>query len=149
MRCTIGHGSTAYPERLIGSEPSWPQGGWVQRSWSKSPCATATSVRFGELVRFSIEKTCPPRCCGRSRARSGLPPASSRGTPRGRSAGLSTAVGVSCGMMVRDAAPIRLHEDSSLFREAVTYTAAVTGFGPRLIEKDYFCTVLLQCLGAA
>lgn len=52
-------------------------------------------------------------------------------------------------MIVRDAPPIRLHEDSSLFREAVSYTAAVTGFGPRLIEKDYFCTVLLQCLGAA
>ena len=52
-------------------------------------------------------------------------------------------------MTVPEAPPIRLHEDSSLFQEAVTYTAAETGFAPRLIEQDYFCTVLLQCLGAA
>jgi len=51
-------------------------------------------------------------------------------------------------MTVSEAPPIRLHEDSSLFREAVTYTAAETGFVPRLIEKDYFCTVLLQYLSA-
>ncbi len=42
---------------------------------------------------------------------------------------------------------IRLHQDSALFREAVTYTAAETGFVPRLIEKDYFGTLLLQYLG--
>jgi predicted nucleotidyltransferase component of viral defense system len=52
-------------------------------------------------------------------------------------------------MTVLEAPPIRIHEDSSLFKEAVTYTAAETRFAPRLIEKDYFCTVLLQCLGAA
>jgi hypothetical protein len=52
-------------------------------------------------------------------------------------------------MTVRETPPIRLHDDSALFKEAVTYTAAETGFAPRLIEKDYFCTVLLQCLGAA
>jgi predicted nucleotidyltransferase component of viral defense system len=52
-------------------------------------------------------------------------------------------------MTVRETPPIRLHDDSTLFKEAVTYTAAETGFAPRLIEKDYFCTVLLQCLGAA
>ncbi|MGD0390051.1 MAG: nucleotidyl transferase AbiEii/AbiGii toxin family protein [Tepidisphaeraceae bacterium] len=38
---------------------------------------------------------------------------------------------------------LRTHEDAELFREAVTYTAAETGFLPRLIEKDYFCTLLL------
>jgi predicted nucleotidyltransferase component of viral defense system len=40
----------------------------------------------------------------------------------------------------------RLHEDVPLFREAVNFTAARTGFLPRLIEKDYFCTVLLSRL---
>jgi predicted nucleotidyltransferase component of viral defense system len=39
-----------------------------------------------------------------------------------------------------------LHEDRALFREAVNFTASRTGFIPRLIEKDYFCTVLLAYL---
>ena len=39
-----------------------------------------------------------------------------------------------------------LHEDVPLFREAVNFTAARTGFNPRLVEKDYFCTVLLAYL---
>lgn len=52
-------------------------------------------------------------------------------------------------MTVPDAPPIRLHQDPALFREAVTYTAAETGFAPRLIEKDYFCTVLLEHLAGA
>jgi hypothetical protein len=38
---------------------------------------------------------------------------------------------------------LALHEDVPLFREAVNFTASKTGFNPRLIEKDYFCTVLL------
>ncbi|MBN1942131.1 MAG: nucleotidyl transferase AbiEii/AbiGii toxin family protein [Phycisphaerae bacterium] len=46
------------------------------------------------------------------------------------------------------AEPIGLmfHEDTPLFREAVNFTASRTGFNPRLIEKDYFCTVLLAYL---
>ena len=40
----------------------------------------------------------------------------------------------------------RIHRDAVLFREAVGFTAAQTGFPPRLIEKDYFCTVLLAYL---
>ncbi len=51
-------------------------------------------------------------------------------------------------MNVPDIAPIRLHDDVALFREALAYTAAETGFIARLIEKDYFCTVLLQYLAA-
>lgn len=47
-------------------------------------------------------------------------------------------------MGVSDMAPIHLNDDVALFREALTYTAAETGFIARLIEKDYFCTVLLQ-----
>lgn len=42
-----------------------------------------------------------------------------------------------------DAAGIRLHEDVPLFREALAFTAAKTGFNGQVIEKDYFCTVLL------
>jgi predicted nucleotidyltransferase component of viral defense system len=41
---------------------------------------------------------------------------------------------------------INAHEDVALFREAVQFTTAETGFVPRLIEKDYFCTVLLAYL---
>ena len=46
-------------------------------------------------------------------------------------------------------AAIRLHEDVVLFREAIFFTAAETSFSPRLIEKDYFCTVMLAYLMAA
>lgn len=41
---------------------------------------------------------------------------------------------------------LRLHEDAPRFRAAVNATAGATGFPPRLVEKDYFCTVLLQHL---
>jgi predicted nucleotidyltransferase component of viral defense system len=43
---------------------------------------------------------------------------------------------------------IKLHEDTELFREAVNLTAAETAFAARLIEKDYFCSVLLEHLSA-
>lgn len=36
-----------------------------------------------------------------------------------------------------------------LFREAVAFTAAETRFTPRLVEKDYFSSVLLRHLAAA
>lgn len=45
-----------------------------------------------------------------------------------------------------DAPSPRVHHDPVFFREAVEFTAARTGFTPRLIEKDYACTVLLACL---
>jgi predicted nucleotidyltransferase component of viral defense system len=44
---------------------------------------------------------------------------------------------------------IQAHEDPVLFREAVNFTAAQTRFLPRLIEKDYFCTLLINYLTAA
>lgn len=44
---------------------------------------------------------------------------------------------------------IQLHkENPELFREAIRFTAAETGFASRLIEKDYFCSVVLQYLAA-
>ncbi len=45
--------------------------------------------------------------------------------------------------------PILIHEDPEFFRSAVTFTAATSGFQARLIEKDYFCSVLLQYLAEA
>jgi predicted nucleotidyltransferase component of viral defense system len=45
--------------------------------------------------------------------------------------------------------PILIHEDPEFFRAAVSFTAATTGFQARLIEKDYFCSVLLQYLDEA
>jgi len=44
---------------------------------------------------------------------------------------------------------IRFHEDSDLFQESVRFTAAETAFAARLIEKDYFCTVVLAYLAVA
>ena len=40
------------------------------------------------------------------------------------------------------------HHNADEFREALTHTAAITGFSPRLIEKDYFCTLLLHDFGS-
>ena len=41
---------------------------------------------------------------------------------------------------------ILVHEDQTFFREAVLFTAGQNGLNATLIEKDYFCTVLLQYL---
>jgi len=41
---------------------------------------------------------------------------------------------------------ISAHEDVALFRDALRFTAAESGFTPRLIEKDYFATLLLEYL---
>ncbi len=49
-------------------------------------------------------------------------------------------------MSASDPVVPRLHEDPELFREAVRFSAAETGFQPQLIEKDYFCTVILAHL---
>lgn len=40
------------------------------------------------------------------------------------------------------------HQDSEMFRNALTLTQERTGFGVKLIEKDYFCTLLLEHLAA-
>jgi len=52
--------------------------------------------------------------------------------------------------MNKTAPPVlNAHDDVELFGEAVRFTAAESGFVPRLIEKDYFCTVLLAYLSGA
>ncbi|MBI2152624.1 MAG: nucleotidyl transferase AbiEii/AbiGii toxin family protein [Candidatus Rokubacteria bacterium] len=51
-------------------------------------------------------------------------------------------------MSGREPSAIRFHEDPGLFREAVNFTAAETAFPARLIEKDYFCSLLLEYLAA-
>ncbi len=38
---------------------------------------------------------------------------------------------------------ISLHEDTDFFREAVLYTAGQTGLNAGLVEKDYYCSILL------
>jgi len=46
--------------------------------------------------------------------------------------------------------PIRWHADErDLLLQAIELTARETGFNPRLIEKDYFCSVLLEYLAAS
>ena len=41
---------------------------------------------------------------------------------------------------------IDYHHDTTLFHEALLYTEAMTGFRGRLIEKDYFCSAILERL---
>jgi predicted nucleotidyltransferase component of viral defense system len=50
--------------------------------------------------------------------------------------------------MSDDATSKANHEDSRRFQDALRYTASVTGFSERLIEKDYYCSVLLKDLEA-
>jgi hypothetical protein len=40
------------------------------------------------------------------------------------------------------------HEDGDLFREALSYTQSETGFSARLVEKDYYCSLLLEDMAA-
>jgi len=40
----------------------------------------------------------------------------------------------------------RFHEDIPLFREAVLFTARKSGFSTTLVEKDYYCSLLLSHL---
>lgn len=42
-----------------------------------------------------------------------------------------------------------LHDDRTLLLEALNFTAAETGFSARLIEKDYFCSLVLVHLQAS
>jgi len=37
-----------------------------------------------------------------------------------------------------------MHEQADIFRESVNFTAGQSGFSAHLIEKDYFCTLLLS-----
>ena len=50
-----------------------------------------------------------------------------------------------------DPTGLHIHEDADLFAEAVNFTSATTGFAARLIEKDYFASVLLHqlCSGSS
>lgn len=41
---------------------------------------------------------------------------------------------------------MNLHEDAAFFQAAVNFTARETSFSPRLVEKDYFCSLLLALL---
>jgi len=45
--------------------------------------------------------------------------------------------------------PRRCHDDADLFRAALSYTQSETGFSARLVEKDYYCSLLLEDLLAA
>lgn len=50
-------------------------------------------------------------------------------------------------MQTSEAKLIHLHEDSIMFQEMLNFTAAETTFPARLIEKDYFCSVVIESLG--
>lgn len=49
-------------------------------------------------------------------------------------------------MHTPDVALLRHHHDAAFFTEAIAFTAAHLGFVPALIEKDYFCSVVLAYL---
>jgi hypothetical protein len=43
----------------------------------------------------------------------------------------------------------RLLNDADFFRTAVNFTSQRTAFAARLIEKDFFCSMLLEFLASA
>lgn len=48
--------------------------------------------------------------------------------------------------MSDEQASFHYHENRRNFRDALAYTAAESGFNARLIEKDYYCSLVLQDL---
>jgi len=52
-------------------------------------------------------------------------------------------------MAKRSRGPARIDADAALFEEALRFTAAETGLDQRLIEKDYFASLLLAYLNSA
>jgi predicted nucleotidyltransferase component of viral defense system len=48
--------------------------------------------------------------------------------------------------MVEANFPYPHHADLDIFRAALSYSEATTGFTATLIEKDYYCSLLLRCL---
>ena len=62
---------------------------------------------------------------------------------------MSIGAGASFGTTVPEPARLRWHEDPDAFRDLLTLTAARAGFQVRLVEKDYFSSVLLQYLAAS
>jgi predicted nucleotidyltransferase component of viral defense system len=52
-------------------------------------------------------------------------------------------------MNTHDGVHLHHHRDADLFTEAIAFTAAQFGFVPALIEKDYFCSVVLAYLSGA
>ena len=48
--------------------------------------------------------------------------------------------------MVEANFPYPHHADPDIFRAALSYSEATTGFTATLIEKDYYCSLLLRCL---
>lgn len=44
---------------------------------------------------------------------------------------------------------LQYHDDPAQFREALTFTESGTGFSARLVEKDYYCSLVLHGLAAA
>jgi len=52
-------------------------------------------------------------------------------------------------MNKNNSATLRLLEDPDFFQAAVNFTAQRTAFAARLIERDYFCSLLLEFLASA
>jgi predicted nucleotidyltransferase component of viral defense system len=50
--------------------------------------------------------------------------------------------------MAHDPQPQKYYEEIDLFREALIFTASATGFSSRLIEKDYYCSIMLHALAS-
>src|SRR5262245_44864651 len=77
------------------------------------------------------------------RGKRARPRASSRGFRTGQNAARPTSGGESSSTMSSGPGNPWYHEDLRRFRDALTLTEAESGFSARLIEKDYYCSLLL------
>jgi len=50
--------------------------------------------------------------------------------------------------MTENSPPLGYHHDAGRFKDAIAFTASATGFGSLHIEKDYYCSLVLQDLAA-
>ncbi|HBO45035.1 MAG TPA: hypothetical protein DD670_14120, partial [Planctomycetaceae bacterium] len=131
---------------MVGFARSWRATEPPRRTWSGLRSVTRISARCvvsGNCWRWRVlQKRCFAGCENRFRL---LAP-SYRWCRRCPSGARSIENGESWSMNPNNS--IRYHDDAALFREALTFTESTTRFSARLVEKDYFCSVLLKELFA-
>lgn len=139
--------------------PSLPRGfGWIRKELAARRVTArqlvettlesgdkATICRIGWLLeQEGAPATIARRLLDALPTSSGLVPLNPMAPKRGRA---DRRWGV-VSMTASENQEIRRYEDRELFATAIAFTVARTGFSQRLIEKDYFCTVIPKYLAS-
>jgi hypothetical protein len=128
---------------------------WIESSLRKDPKLagelTKLTIQFGNQATLRrigfVLKNCEvnPRISS-ARRRLRLRSSDSVAPEPASAGGGLTGNGDLSSMTSKDKQQISLHLDTDFFRAALAYTNEETGFTPLLVEKDYYCSVLLSYL---